>query len=99
MSHPSAVVSYVPHIAVFTTDKENRLLKRVSGVGFQLGIQQRGKAQGHGWNMGRVATKQGEQKAQKAPVQVLEKFTVLIPNGQQTDVVIKAKNLVVMYRE
>lgn len=51
------------------------------------------------WNMGGVATKQGEQKAQKAPVQVLEKFIVLIPNGQQTDVVIKAKNLVVMYRD
>lgn len=71
MSHPSAVVSYVLRIAEFITDEENRLLKRVSGVGSQRGIQQGGKAQGHVWSMGRVATKQGEQKARKAPVQVL----------------------------
>lgn len=51
------------------------------------------------WSMGRVGTKQGEQKAQKEPVQALEKFTTLIPNGQQTDVVIKAKKLTVMYRD
>lgn len=71
VSHPSAVVSYVPRIAEFITDEENRLLKRVSGVGSQRGIQQGGKAQGHVWSMGRVATKKGEQKARKAPMQVL----------------------------
>lgn len=49
--------------------------------------------------MGRVAIKQRERKAQKAPMKVLGKFTVLIPNEQQTDVVIKAKNLIVMYRD
>lgn len=64
-------MSYVLRIAEFITDEENRLLKRVSGVGSQLGIQQGGKAQGHVWSMGRVATKQEEQKDQKAPVQVL----------------------------
>lgn len=99
VSHPSAAVSHVLCIAEFTRDKENRLLKWVSGVGLQLGIQQRGKAQGHGWSMGRVAIKQGERKAQKAPMKVLGKFTVLIPNEQQTDVVIKAENLIVMYRD
>lgn len=36
-------MSYVFSIAEFITDKENRLLKRVSEVGSQLGLQQRGK--------------------------------------------------------
>ena len=53
-SHPSAIVSYVFRIAEFITDKENRLLKRVSEVGSQLGLQQRGKAQGHSWSTGRL---------------------------------------------
>lgn len=52
----------------------------------------------HGVLNHRVATKQGEQKARQVPMQVLEGFTVLIPSGQQTDVVIKAKNLTISYR-
>lgn len=47
----------------------------------------------------RVATKRGEQKARQAHMQVLERFMVLIPSGQQADVVIKAKNLIVTYRD
>lgn len=64
MSHPSAIVSYVFSIAKFITDKENRLLKRVSEVGSQLGLQQREGTRSwleHGQTVGclthRVATK------------------------------------------
>lgn len=39
MLGPSAIVSHISDIAELTANKENRLLKRVSTIGAQLGLQ------------------------------------------------------------